>query len=336
MNIFANIAKKIRRRAAYARGDLRGMFGMNRNLFRKSEGARIIAYHGVCRSHPTRFNTLFLGLSKFERHLQFYRKYFHVISLDDYFEGRFLRGRFNVCLTFDDGFANNYRHVLPLLEQYRVPAAFFITGIAETGYDFLWNDYLAFLQKYGPQVIRFDQDGYRKDRHGRYVPERGGPSLRELLQEGGFENKQRFIRQMEPLFSLAGRTREKDHWLQMTANEIRALSASPLTTIGCHGYTHCDLARMQPDKAQEDMARCRRYLENVTQTEIDALAFPYGSYTREVTVRARSVGFDRLLALDLLFPEDYPDPALRERLGVNPYLSLNNQMSVIIHGKYEF
>lgn len=38
-----------------------------------------------------------------------------------------------VCITFDDGYLDNYAHAVPILERYQVPAAFFVsTGIVGT------------------------------------------------------------------------------------------------------------------------------------------------------------------------------------------------------------
>src|SRR5206468_10193539 len=146
MNILSKIYSKAHTKWKYTFNDVRSRFGLNENLFSTARGKRIVIYHGICLSDPTRFNSIFLKLKTFESHLQFYKKYFHIISLDDYYNQRFNKERFNICITFDDGFANNYKYGLPLLEKYRMPAAFFITAIRDAGYDILWNDILAYAQ----------------------------------------------------------------------------------------------------------------------------------------------------------------------------------------------
>lgn len=294
-----------------------------------------MVYHGLCQKDHTRFNPIFLTCKMFESHLQFYKKYFHVISLDDFLEQKFLPGRFNVCLTFDDGFANNFSCVLPLLEQYRLPATFFITGIREAGYDILWNDFLNMVTHYGPLTIAYKGSLYIKNRSGRYVSQADGKALADLLRAGDFSAKEEM---MKVFASLDGfRKSEKDaiYWQQMTEDQIRQLSLSPLITIGSHGYYHNDLARVARDQAREEMVLSKKYLEGIIGREVKALAFPYGSYTPEVVEDAKQAGYSQLLATELLLNVGGHDRTLAGRLTINPFIQVHSQMQAIIKGYYE-
>jgi peptidoglycan/xylan/chitin deacetylase (PgdA/CDA1 family) len=321
------------RKLSHAANDWRGRLGGNERLYREARGARIVAYHGICRSDPGRFNSLFVDEATFGRHLQCYTKYFQVLSLDDYFAGRFSDSRFNICLTFDDGFANNYTHALPLLSKYGVPAAFFVTGIGEAGYPFLWNDWLSITQKYGPSELTFPGAPPFVRMRGRYRSAGGSdePDLRERLQSGDFREKELLIRSVG---SPAWMTGHEEYWLQMTEKQLSVLAGHPLATIGCHGYYHNDLGRISLSRAVEELRRNREYLNRITNKEPNALAFPYGSYTVGLVAEAKRMGFDQLLALDLLFPEDEAEDSLSARMVVNPFISLHNLITAIIHGKY--
>jgi peptidoglycan/xylan/chitin deacetylase (PgdA/CDA1 family) len=334
MNIITQIYSKLHRKLNYAGNDIQTMFGLNEQKFRHAAGAMIIVYHGICQSDHTRFNSIFLQLKTLEKHLQFYKKYFQVVSLDDYYNQRFDKDRFTVCLSFDDGFANNYKYVLPLMEKYRVPVVFFITAIREAGYDILWNDLLCLVQKYGPPEFRFKDEPFYKDKYGRYVSKSSGSPLKDSSRGDGFDKKAGMIKLFETMLSDENKMREKDYWLQMTGEEIKILSASPFATIGCHGYYHNDLSRISIKDARDEMIRSKQWLENITQKDMDAIAFPYGAYSREVVAEAKAAGFNKLLATDFLFDEDHADLAMRERFTVNPYISVNNQMLATIKGKY--
>jgi peptidoglycan/xylan/chitin deacetylase (PgdA/CDA1 family) len=312
-------------------GDTAWHLGMNKGFVKKARGCRILLYHGICKSKPFQFNTLFLKLKSFETQLRFYKKYFNVVSLDDYYHQRFSNEKFNICLTFDDGFANNYKYILPLLERYQIPAAFFITGISEAGYDILWNDVLSIAYKYGPEKIPFDKEEYIKGRDDKYISSSASKLLADVLRRTGFERK---AEMMEVLSSFKNKA-EKDYWLQMTEEEIKMLSGSKWVTIGSHGYYHNDLAKLPLAIAKEEIIKSKTYLEKITGKQLNAIAFPYGTYTREVVAVAKNAGFTRLLATEFQFPEDRNDTTMRERLTINPFISNINQMHANITGNYK-
>ena len=311
--------------------DLGWFLGLNRSFFRNVRGARILVYHGICLNDHLRFNTLFIKLKMFESQLQLYKEYFNLVSLDDFYLQKFNNDKFNICLTFDDGFANNYKYVLPLLERYEVPAVFFITGIRNAGYDILWNDILSVSYQWGPSKIRFKNEEFAKGKHKRYISSSTQKWLVDMLRSTGFEDKAELMQVLDPVKNSA----ESDYWLQMTEEQIRTLSGSKWATIGSHGYYHNDLAKISIDSAKQEIIQSKQYLEKITGKEIKALAFPYGSYTKEVVTEARNAGYSKLLATEFLFPDDDIEPLLRERVTINPFISNINQMHANITGNYK-
>lgn len=309
--------------------DIAWKFG-SRSTIKNARGVRILLYHGVCKIDPFRFNTIFIDLKKFEAQLKLFRQYFNVISLNEIYDHKYDEKKFNVCLSFDDGFANNYKYVLPLLEKYEMPASFFITGIREAGYDILWNDVLSIANKYGPAKISLNGKDFIKGKDGRYVSTTSSQLLAEILRGSDFDGKKEMI---QPFMSLKDKA-DNDYWLQMTEAQIRELSSSKWVTIGCHGYYHNDLAKIPISVASIEMMRSKQFLEKIIGKEIDAIAFPYGSYSQALVTEAKNIGFTKILATDFLFPVDANETTMKERLTINPFISNINQLHAIIAGKY--
>ncbi|HEY9196957.1 MAG TPA: polysaccharide deacetylase family protein, partial [Mucilaginibacter sp.] len=175
--MLARIYSKIYRETIYKSRDIGFALGLYEHFLKNARGSRMLIYHGICLDDHTRFNPIFLTQRIFEAHLILYKKYCNVVSIDDYYQHKFSSDKFNICITFDDGFANNYKYVLPLLEKYRLPATFFVTGIRDAGYDILWNDFLGIVGKYGPVSISYKGEKYNKGRFYKYISTASGINL---------------------------------------------------------------------------------------------------------------------------------------------------------------
>lgn len=96
----------------------------------------VLLYHRV--SDDARDN-LTTGIAQFDRHMKLLRRHFEIISLGDLLqmEGFRRSSRAVVCITFDDGYLDNYTNAYPILLRNNVPAAFFVsTGLIGTDRQF--------------------------------------------------------------------------------------------------------------------------------------------------------------------------------------------------------
>ncbi|WP_214073078.1 polysaccharide deacetylase family protein [Mucilaginibacter sp. dw_454] len=335
MDTVQKIKSRLSREYKLFRRDVRYALGLDENFYQNARGSRILIYHGICQKDHTRFNPIFLTERTFEQHLKLYKKYCNVVSLDDYYAGKFNPDKFNICLTFDDGFANNHKYVLPLIERYQMPATFFITGIANDGYDILWNDFLGIVSKFGPQQISCDGEQYYKGQYDHYTSIVNQVTLRDQLRATGFGPKAGMMNELYPLAPFKADPEQTDYWLQITPAQIKELAASPYATIGAHGYYHNDLARISLADALNELTKVKQYLESLLAKPVNSIAFPYGSYNANVINAAKKAGYNQLLAMDFNNSTDSMDDTLRERLTVNPFISPINQLYATITCKYD-
>jgi peptidoglycan/xylan/chitin deacetylase (PgdA/CDA1 family) len=327
-----DLNNKIRPRLNRIGRDLSWSMGFGKKKLQSSTGSRILVYHGICLNDPSKFNTLFISLKQFEKQLLLYKKYFNLISLDELYQTKPGNDRFSICLTFDDGFANNYKYVLQLLEKYQVPAVFFINAKREAGYDYLWNDLLSIAGRYGPSEIDFRDELYTRNNYGKYISGISGEDLVNVLRQHDFEARAELVRKLEIKFDFRKHANE-DYWLQMSIEQIRTLSQSKWATIGSHSYYHNDLAMLSSQTAYEDMAKSKKFLEGIITKEVSSIAFPYGSHSAETVMQAKKAGFHQILATETLNSDDHK--SLKQRFTINPFISPINQMHANISGKYD-
>lgn len=92
----------------------------------------VLLYHRV--SDDARDN-LTVGVEQFDRQIALLSKHCHVLSIEEVLDCRSIprTGKPLVCVTFDDGYLDNYQNAAPILIKHQVPAAFFVsTGLIGT------------------------------------------------------------------------------------------------------------------------------------------------------------------------------------------------------------
>jgi peptidoglycan/xylan/chitin deacetylase (PgdA/CDA1 family) len=93
---------------------------------RQLEPVRILFYHRVANENT---NAWTMSHAAFERQIHWLRHRFDLVSLAEA-QARIAAGRNRwptVCITFDDGYADNMISAVPLLLRHRVPFAYFVS-----------------------------------------------------------------------------------------------------------------------------------------------------------------------------------------------------------------
>lgn len=295
----------------------------------------ILCYHGIDLTGNTKLNSKFISRSYFEQQLIYFKKHFQLVSLEDFFKLKDQETElFTIAITFDDGYKNNFRYVLPLIEKHQIPAAFFITGIQETGEEMLLGDFFDLAAHHYDSPLTIEPDTYKKDFKGRYRRVSDGILLKQLFHESDFSFKKKVCAAFpEKAHAFKTRPEFNDYWQQMNADEIYKLSGSTFATIGSHGYYHNDLTKIPIDDAISELVRSKTYLESIIRKEVVDLAFPYGNYSGELIDKCREMGFRSLLSLEYL--SGRREHILHNRFGMSPYISWNNQLHYLLKGEYK-
>ena len=269
------------------------------------KGAAILCYHGVDLFGNKKYNMRFISKKSFEKQLIFFKKHFNVISVDDYHQQKFMLNKFNIAITFDDGYQNNYRYAFPLIEKYQIPCSFYITGLNNTPYNFLWADMLEIVTVHGT-------------------------SLKKLIKyNGGWDLKVKLIEKLSCFQEIIKKEQIDDYWELMTDKEIVEVSKSPYIDIQSHGFFHNNLGNIPLNEGVEEVMKSKNYLENLIQKPVNGIAYPDGSYSREIVQELKLKGFTNQLALGYLFDEDQTEASILNRHGIYPVYSDSFQLKEI-------
>lgn len=184
-----------------------------------------------------------------------------------------------VCVTFDDGYADNERHALPILQRHAIPATVFVsTGFLNGGR--MWNDsVIEALRVVGGDAL--DLEDLELGRH-----ELGSLEQRMHAAESVIDA----IKHLDPgermavVSAIESRVDRLPADLMMTDEQVRSLARAGIT-IGAHTVNHPILASVEDDVARGEILESKHYLESLLQDEVQVFAYPNGR--PELDYRAR-------------------------------------------------
>jgi len=112
-----------------------------RAIFKQGPTGRILLYHRVAdvKDDP---HLLSVSVRNFKDQITWLKKNFQILSLlqlVNQIKSHTLDSK-SVCVTFDDGYADNFYNALPILKQFHIPATIFVTsGMIGKKIPFYWD-----------------------------------------------------------------------------------------------------------------------------------------------------------------------------------------------------
>ncbi len=241
------------------------------------------------------------------------------------------------AFTLDDAYRNNAEHALPVFAAHGVPFTVFVAqGFAERTHSLWWETLALILGR--AREISFD--------FGAGVETL---SLRSVLEKlSGFERFVPFVtcgpdeaaaiaridalaRQhgIDPLALTAE--------LTMAPDDLRALAAHPLASLGAHTVSHRAISRLPPQEARLEIQQSAGYLEDLTGKRPVAIAYPYGT-SQAICARDQTAAAELGLTVGVttrpgtLQAEDLNRLTALPRISLNGYFQRARYVSALASG----
>jgi Predicted xylanase/chitin deacetylase len=265
--------------------------------------AVVLMYHRVARlsSDPWK---LAVHPVHFEQQLQVLKKHFHVIPVAELVKQLYRGGiRSNcVCITFDDGYSDNFINAKPLLEKYHCPAIFFIATKFINKKQMFWWDELQQIMldtEMLPPVFTIEIDGrqvayelgdeavldeYMRKKHNAWVAPDDPPTKRCELYLAVWELLKRLPDAdmqvvLDKIRIWAGGLDTIDHLsMPLTTFQLQDMASTPLFDVGVHTVTHPSLPYHACNIQSQEIVNSGKTLLKVCNHAKNILAYPYGDY----------------------------------------------------------
>jgi peptidoglycan/xylan/chitin deacetylase (PgdA/CDA1 family) len=324
------LSKKIAREIVFPIAYKTGIINMVGAL--SSHSILNILYHGVVKSDSSTFSPTHISDHEFEKHLIYYKKHFDIISMSEAFEmyrNNIIPKRKTITLSFDDGFKNNLDTALPILEKYNAKTTFFVCSICTQDMDVrsLWTEYINCLNYFHKnEVIEIGEYKFKNS----FDPAKGA-YLSNYIKELNKEQRDAVMNELITRYELKKKIQAipEEYWKLMTPEELKKFSQSKIVDIGSHGHLHYNLGSISLPDAEYELKTSKALLESAINKPIVSIAYPDGSYTKDVKDKAEFYGFKDQLAVNYRVADDAPDKRILGRYGISCTTTFESNMFAV-------
>jgi len=196
------------------------------------------------------------------------------------------------AITFDDGYADNLTHALPILQKHGLHATFFIATSYLNG-GRMFNDTVIESIRRSPHA-RLDLNDLGLGTHDLGSDAAKAQAIGKILPQVKYQPLNARDTTVAAITARAGVDRLPDD-LMMTTAQLKQLHAAGME-IGGHTHRHPILAKLNETEAHAEIAAGKAWLEETLEDRVRLFAYPNGKpgadYLPEQAGIVRGLGFD--------------------------------------------
>jgi peptidoglycan/xylan/chitin deacetylase (PgdA/CDA1 family) len=241
--------------------------GLSAWLAKRRPVRRVIMLHGVGGSD--------LRASDFRRAMAWLKQNFRVQSLDSMVRAVVagtppsLEG--DVAITFDDGLRNQMKIAYPILQEFNIPATFFVCPELISGNQWLWN------HEARARLHRLSSQQCEEWALANYAPSSEVERIIDWMKTLPIQVRETAAASLRDSTSSFNPTpEEREAYDLLTWGEIAALDRT-LITIGSHTLSHPILPTLSDAQIQHELQASRDILASTLDRDIDLFCYPNGS-----------------------------------------------------------
>lgn len=255
-----------------------------------------LLYHRV-KPYINDIQALCVSPDNFYKQIEWLKKNYNIVRFDDDWESI---NDDSVCITFDDGYRDNFKIAIPILEELNVPATIFITTGKIGSKEEMWWDELErnlLLEKkydnsfylndpiFGVEFSTYDYE-HREDVYY---------SLHWLMRDFvDVDSRENWLMQLR-YWNKYNTTGREDNWL--CQEEDLLMVNSKLISLGAHTVNHPSLAQLDYGSQEYEISHSKSKLEHILNRQVTTFSYPFGTkkdYTNDTLEICKKIGFKKV------------------------------------------
>ncbi len=254
----------------------------------------VFTFHRVLSEDEYRKTTFQKSIAISDVALQYFilhiKSRFDVVSLQDMIDFKngtkeYSSKQAYACITFDDGWYDNYTNAFPILKAMNVPATVFLST------DFIGTDTGFWWQSLGDALSCENLGELQQDQLAKLLVPFVGEAI---VETGSVDNiiaviKQEFYDQAlnitKQALEIAGQTLQS-HGLDWSHCEVMSEYG---ITFGSHTLSHPRLSLLQPSLLEKELRLSKSCIEHKGVNYVNAICYPYGDINGSVIKAAETL-----------------------------------------------
>lgn len=236
---------------------------------------QILVYHRVLAKNDP-FAIAPLTVQEFDQQMKTLTSYFRVISLEqlmDELDSNSVKP-YTVCITFDDGYIDNFQFAFPILSEYQLPATIFLTTDFIGTNKKLWPDRVLHTFK-NTNINKFHyEEAKYYNCHLTSIKKRREIAffLLEWLKNFSPDERDKHIEKILNICHISNHSKER---LMLNWDEVRTMHSAGIS-FGAHTKTHPILSSLRESEIRNEIIGSKRAIEDSLDTSISTFAYPNG------------------------------------------------------------
>lgn len=316
---------------------------------RLKDSAIVLTYHRVLPEADQKRSTSAPGIivtpETFSRHMKILKRHLKPVSVSEFSDllnsGRpFPPG---TCLvTFDDGWEDNYKHALGILNQYEIPALIFLATDFINSNNLFWQERLGHLFRHAHEQgllasLLESTPGARN-----LVPATGTTltndrlqSLLHVYRKRPHDEVSELISKIEQALATSNDPVDTAPDRFMSWQQVKTMNTSSSISFGVHSCSHRRLTDLSEDEIQQELETSRSEILAHLNEAPSTVAYPNGNYDERVLQITSKLGFETAFTTDSGLVANGDNPLTLRRVNIHesatptPALFLSRVLGVL-------
>ena len=244
-------------------------------LKRNDQPFQILIYHRVL----PEFDPFAIDVTphkRFEKQIKYLSTRFNIVSLDEMMQNVY-QGEIKpdqLCITFDDGYFDNFKYAFPVLKRYNIPATIFLTTDFISNNRYLWFDKAIQFIKYCSKEKINLKEFLGPELHMADFKQKS-VSMYQLLEWLKTKTPVKRDEILNFLYKKYIMSNIKFDRLMLNWEEIREMKKSGIE-FGSHTKSHPILSKISVEQIKNELIGSKNMIEEKLDQEIHSFAYPNG------------------------------------------------------------